>query len=236
MSAAVRIVIAEDEAVIARRLARLTTDILGPRLASLTITQSVSDTRVALAAERVDILLLDLQLEGEEGFELLRDFVAAPFDTIVVSAHVDRALEAFEYGVRDFVPKPFGRARLETALLRTLAPPRRNEHPVTFLGVRRGAVTEMIPIDDVAYVRGAGTHSELVLASGGRRMHDKMLDRLEALLPPQFERIHRSYIVDIRRIARLVAQEGSRYFVELRDGTTLPVGRTRVGALRERVG
>ena len=236
MNDALRIVIAEDEAVVARRIARLTAEILGPRAGAIAIVPRVSEARAAIDRDPPDLLILDLNLEGEEGFDLLRFTSSCAFQTIVVSAATGRAIEAFEYGVRDFVPKPFGRERLERALHRVLAPDVRAERPIEHLGIRRNGGIAFARVGDIAYIRGAGTRSELVLAGGATAMHDKMLDRLEGVLPEHFERIHKSYIVDVRRIARLVAREGSRYAVVLRDGTTLPVGRTRVGAVRARVG
>lgn len=233
MSAPLRIVIAEDEATIARRIARLTRDILGPQLGAIELAGSL-DEAVALLAAGPDLLILDLSLNGDDGFALLRRASAEAFDTVVVSAHTERALEAFEYGVRDFVPKPFGRERLERALER-VAGGGRSERPLAYLGVREAGRVDFVAVDDVLYIRGAGTHSELVLRSGERRLHDKSLDRLERALPQHFERVHKSFIVDVRRIGRLVGAEGSRYGVVLRDGTRIPVGRTRLRAVRARL-
>ena len=226
-----RVVVAEDEAVIARRIARLTREILGPET-TFTLAAGVADAREALR-ERTDILILDLNLEGDEGFDLIRNRPAGEFQTIVVSAHSDRALEAFEHGVRDFVAKPFTRERLEQALMRVFTPQR--EDAPRFLGVRRRGEVEFVPVDDIVYVRGAGMLSEIVLAGGAQVLHDKLLDQLQDLLPPHFDRVHKSYIVDLRRVRKLIVREGSRYFVALEDGTVLPVGRTKVAALRKRL-
>jgi DNA-binding LytR/AlgR family response regulator len=221
---AMRVVIAEDEATIARRLARLTTDILGP-LATVSIAGNLDDARSAAA----DVLILDLNLEGRDGFELLREPSLRRCPTIVVSAHTDRALEAYELGIRDFVPKPFGRDRLELALRRALeSAPRKPRH----FGLRDGSETHYIAIDDVVYVRADGARCELVLAGGKAVRDDRMLDRVQNLLPDHFERVHKSFLVDVRRIERLIAQAGSRYVLRLVNGTELPVGRTRVSALR----
>jgi two-component system, LytTR family, response regulator LytT len=228
----VRVLIAEDEAVVARRIARLTTEVLADR-AELSFARNVAETRRTLESFNADLLILDLNLEGDEGFALLRDAAARPFETIVVSAHTERALEAFEYGVRDFVPKPFGRERLELALSRALHSLRPSE-PTRYLGVRRQGSTELLPVEEVMFIRGAGTQSELVLRNKSHVRHTKLLDRLETALPPHFERIHKSFIVNMREVVRLETHEGSRYSVVLTNGTTLPVGRTRVDALRKK--
>jgi DNA-binding LytR/AlgR family response regulator len=228
-------VIAEDEAVIARRIARLTADILGPAGAEILIAPGISEARESIERDAPELLILDLNLEGDDGFHLVRELSVRSFDTIVISAHRERALEAFEYGVRDFIAKPFTRERLEQALRRVLAPATRGERPIEHIGVRREGAVEFISVEKVMFIRGAGTRSELIVTGGRTVLHDKLLDRLEGVLPPRFERIHKSYIVDIARVRRLFAQEGSRYSVELVDGTVLPVGRTRVAALRARL-
>ena len=235
MTDAIRIAVAEDEAVVARRVARLTAEILGPR-AAITIVPNLTSARQLLESADIDLLLLDLNLEGEAGFDLLRDTACEAFDTIVISAHTDRAIDAFDYGVRDFVPKPFSRERLERALLRVLTPVSRAEQPIRFLGIRKKGEVQFVPVEQVLYARGAGSSSELVLIDGRVLPHEKLLDRLEAVLPRHFERVHKSYLVDSRQIERLIAQEGSRYSLVLTNGLTLPVGRTRVQALRERLG
>ena len=226
-----RVVVAEDEAVVARRLARQITDILGPCTA-VTIATSVAEA-AAVSQASPDILVLDLNIEGRDGFDLLRDPFLARCPTIVVSAHTERALEAYELGIRDFVPKPFSRDRLAVALNRAFE---RGPRRLDRFAARDGNETRYVPIDEIVLVRAGGARSEIVLAGNRVIRDDRMLDRIQALLPPNFERVHRSFLVDVGKIERLVAQEGSRYAITLRDGTTLPVGRTRVATLRARFG
>jgi DNA-binding LytR/AlgR family response regulator len=230
-----RVMIVEDEAVIARRVARLTSEILGPQAGEIVVVSDVTDARRCIDAAAFDLLLLDLNLSGGDGFDLLRDAASRAFDTIVISAHTARAIQAFEYGVRDFVPKPFSRERLAQAFERILSPAPRAERAAEFLGIRANGGVEFVPLSRIVYIRGCGARSEIVLNGGVTRMHDRMLDRIESILPPHFERIHKSIIVDLNRVKRLVAHEGSRYSVVLHDGTTLPVGRTKLAALRDRI-
>src|SRR5476651_2049279 len=105
-----------------------------------------------------------------------------------------------------------------------------------FLAVKKYGKVELVPIDRVLYVEGAGAYAELVLDDGKRELHDKTLEKLHALLPPVFERIHKSYVVRWSTVKALHAQEGSRYEAELRNGLRLPVGRTRYKELREKLG
>jgi len=225
----------EDEPLVAQRLERFCREVLGPRLERLVVAQSFDDAAARLAEQPVDVALLDLNLDGRDGMELLRRSVASSFHTIIVSASTDRALEAFEHGVLDFVPKPFTRERLAQAFARVVGPVTRAGPPMRTLAVRKAGRVEIVPVADVLFVQGAGNYSELVLQDGRRELHDKTLERLAALLPPDFERIHRSFLVRSSAIRALHASEGSQYEAELRDGRRLPIGRSRYKELRAKL-
>ncbi len=74
-----------------------------------------------------------------------------------------------------------------------------------------------------------------MLTNGRRELHDKALEKLEAVLPSDFERIHKSYLVRMSAVKALHASEGSHYEAELKNGVRLPIGRTRYKELRERL-
>jgi len=231
-----RVLIVEDEPLLARRLERFCREILGERLESIRVATLFSEASARLDESPIDLLLLDLNLHGRDGMELLASSVAGSFHTIIVSANTEQALRAFEYGVIDFVPKPFSQERLAQALQRVTEREGRAACAAKFLAVRKHGKVELVAIDRVLYVEGAGAYAELVLDDGRRELHDKTLEKLHALLPPVFERIHKSYVVRMNAVKTLHAQEGSHYEVELRNGLRLPVGRTRYKELRERFG
>lgn len=231
-----RILIVEDEPLLARRLERFCHEILGEKLETVRVATLFSEASARLEESPIDLLLLDLNLHGRDGMELLAASVAGSFYTIIVSANTDQALRAFEYGVIDFVPKPFSRERLEQAIQRATGREGRAAGAARFLAVRKSGRVELVPVDRVLYVEGAGAYSELVLDDGRRELHDKTLEKLHALLPPLFERIHKSYLVRWPAVKALHAQEGSHYEAELRNGVRLPIGRQRYKELREKLG
>lgn len=231
-----RILIVEDEPLLGQRLERFCREILGERVESVQLATHFEEAGARLAESPIDLLLLDLNLHNRDGMELLGASVAGSFHTIIVSANTDQALRAFEFGVLDFVPKPFSRERLAQALQRVTARDGRAACAAKFLAVRKQGRLEFVPIDDVLYVEGAGAYAELVLADGRRELHDKTLEKLHALLPPVFERIHKSYVVRWTAVKALHAREGNQHEVELHNGLRLPVGRTRYKELREKYG
>jgi len=231
-----RILIVEDEPLLAQRLERFCREIFGDKLEAVRIATLLSEASARIDESPIDLLLLDLNLHGRDGMELLASSVAGSFHTIIVSANTEQALRAFEYGVIDFVPKPFSKERLAAAFARVTEKEGRAAGAAKFLAVRKSGRVELVPIDRVLYVEGAGAYAELVLEDGKRELHDKTLEKLHALLPPVFERIHKSYVVRWSAVKALHAQEGSHYEVELKTGLRLPVGRTRYKELRERLG
>jgi two-component system, LytTR family, response regulator LytT len=228
-----KVILIEDEPLVAQRLARFCREILAERLEKLQLATTQAEAGAWLDGNAVDVALLDLNLDGQDGMELLQRSVASSFHTIIVSANTERALEAFEYGVIDFVPKPFTRERLAQAFARASGPVARGGPPARNLAVKKAGRIELVPVDAVVFVQGAGNYSELVLQDGRRELHDKTLEKLETILPGGFTRIHKSYLVRRGEIKALHAAEGSHYEAELKNGTRLPVGRARYKELRD---
>ena len=166
-----------------------------------------------------DLLFLDLNLNGLDGFRLLEEAAASPFQTVVVSAHHDQAVRAFDYGVADFVAKPWTSERLRVAVERATshrAAPGRARCVV----VRKGRELRTIRVDDIVFIRGADDYSELHLADASVHLHEKSLTALESLLPAGFARVHRSYIANLQRVRGVRTAA-----LVLDDDSVVPVGR-----------
>jgi two-component system response regulator LytT len=221
------LLIIEDENRIAKRLSRMSTDFFGDQLTVLEHRDSVETGRHYLAENQVDLLLLDLNLNGEDGFTILQEMTAEACHVVIVSAYHDRALQAFEYGVLDFVPKPFNAARLFKAFSRLSQRGTDSANGLKYLSVQKKGILRLIPVDQLRYVQGAGVYTQLVLSDGTEELHNKSLDRLSVLLPDTFFRIHKSYLVNLTEIRDIRVEAGGKYTAVLKDGTELPVGRTR---------
>lgn len=226
-----RVLIVEDEPLVRQRLLRMCAELVGSRARFDAVPEL--DTAIDLLRKSVyDGLLLDLSLGGEDGFDLLRREVVGRYPCVVISAHSGRALEAFDHGVLDFVPKPFSRERLDLALNRLLDSVRFRPGSVRYLGIWQARGTSLVELKNVAWVRADGEYSELRLIDGRSELHDKPLTALATLLPPDFVRCHRSHLVNIRHVRALHAGSGTRYWLTLSNGDQLPVGRTHIASLR----
>jgi DNA-binding LytR/AlgR family response regulator len=223
------VVILEDEAMVARRLARLTRDILGDALDSLHCVADLATAALHLQHHRDALLFLDLNLAGQDGFEVLRRALAEPFQTVIVSANTDRAIEAFELGVVDFVAKPFSVERLTKAIDRVRQGSRQEQ--ARYLAVSLAGKVEMIPVASVVAIHGDDDYSNIEGIDGRRHLHKKTLTALECVLPPEFRRVHRSHIVNLQHVDRLLTLEGGARVIQLKNGTRVPVSRAGAKAL-----
>jgi two-component system response regulator LytT len=230
----VRVVIVEDEAVVARRLARMVHNIVGDH-GSIKVAASVPDAVELIQASAFELLFLDLRLHGQDGFQLLEQAAASPSQTIVVSGHHGEALRAFDYGVADFVAKPWSEGRLRLAIDRATGGDDATHRRAQRLVIRKAGQLQTLDVADLLFVQAADDYSELHLLDHSVHLHEKSLAALEKLLPVRFARVHRSFIADLTRARGLRTASGKPFLV-LDDERLVPVGRSYRTAVRQRLG
>jgi two-component system, LytTR family, response regulator LytT len=227
------VLVVEDETLIARRIERMVRDILGDRLQRIECVPDMEGAVAQLESGEISLMLLDLNLSGRDGFDILRRALVESFPTIVISANTDRAIEAFELGVLDFVPKPFTIDRLAKALGR-IDGHSADDRRTRFLAVSVAGKIDLVPIESVIAIHGDDDYSSIETLDGRRHLHKKTLTSLEGLLPSQFERVHRSHIVNMAHAQRIVAQSAGGRAIRLSNGMVVPIGRSYAKALADR--
>lgn len=223
------VLIVEDDLPAQRRLVRLVRT--HPRYtdAEVLCADDVEVARRVLATHDVQLVLLDLDLHGADGFRVLASGSAAGVQVVVVSAHTQRAIDAFEQGVVDFVPKPVSEARLHVALGRVPAVAD-GARPAELL-VRTRAGLERVRVSDIVCIQADDDYVQLALRGGRRLLHDEPMARLAQRLPAEFVRVHRSFIVRRDAVRRVADGPGGARVLHLHDGTQVPVSRRRVAAV-----
>ncbi len=229
------VLIVEDEAVAARRLARMTRELLGTVLTSLTTAKTVEEAEAHILRNNTNLVLLDLTINGKSGFDLFTRFTAGSFHTIVVSGSIDKAITAFEYGVLDFVAKPFDKIRLQKAFDRLQSPHGNGENALKYLSIKNQSEVKLIPLDSVHYFKGADDYVEIHLLDNTYELYSKSMDSLLQLLPPSFNRIHKSFIVDLSRAKTIHIHGGGKYELELLSGCKLPLSRTQYPVIQNKL-
>lgn len=221
-----QILVCEDEQLIAKRLVRFITTVATEPIEVASVF-TLNQAFEYLSKHSINLLFLDLNLHGKDGFELLKKLSASSFHTIVVSAYTDRAIEAFEYGVLDFIGKPFTQERVKKAMERFEKDSISTSHYLKYIAVRTRKGIEFIEVDDIKYVKASGIYSELLLSNGTSKMYDKPMNQLLKLLPENFIRIHKSYVVPLEQISSIINSKLNAYEVLLKSGENIPLSRNK---------
>lgn len=204
----------------------------------------------AVTEIKPDLLFLDIQMPKLDGFEVL-ELIGTEPATIFVTAFDEYALRAFEIHAVDYLLKPFGAERFETALKRAkmrltgtevaVHPPaaelaasaRGPERYLERIAVKDGTRVSIIAVPKLEYAEAQDDY--VALCSEGRKhLKQQTIASLEnALDPACFVRIHRSYIVKLEKIAKIEPYGKDSHVVVLASGTQLPVSRNGYSRLRE---
>jgi two-component system LytT family response regulator len=193
----------------------------------------------AVGEHTPDVVFLDVQMPKLDGFEVL-ELLAPPVPVVFVTAYDEYALRAFEVHAVDYLLKPFSQSRLAAAMERVRqrqfaptvpdasalrAAARPAGVPLARVVIRDGAQVHVIPVGRIDYVEAQDDYIA-VHTAGKSLLKDQTLGDLEAQLDTRlFVRIHRSYLLNIERIARVELYAKDSRVAILGDGTKLPVSR-----------
>ncbi len=220
-----QLLVCEDERLIADRLCRFIGEVVDYRV-EIHVVTSLNQAFEFLSNRSIDLLFLDLNLHGKDGFELLKRLSCEAFHTVIVSAYTEKALEAFEYGVLDFVGKPFTKERLRKAMDRFSKDTLAKGPGLKYVAIKGRSGVNFVPIEKIDYIKAAGIYSELLLLDGTTKIYDKPMNQLLKLLPEGFERVHKSYVVRLDLVVGIFKRKANTYDLELRSGNRIPVSRS----------
>ena len=193
----------------------------------------------AVAELSPDLMFLDVQMPKLSGFEVL-ELIGRSVPVIFTTAYDQYALSAFEVHAIDYLLKPFSADRFAEALARArerlaareampvealVDETRSKRTPLERVLIRDGSKVHVLPIDKIDYVEAQDDY--VAFHSDGKSyLKDQTLAAVETLLDPaRFVRIHRSYLLNIERIARVELYAKDSRIAILRDGVKLPVSR-----------
>lgn len=199
---------------------------------SLQLVVSMDDAMQGLnyfrAGNRVDVLFLDVQMPQLNGLDLLRVLSDPPI-VILTTAHEDFAVDAFDLRVTDYLVKPFDYARFSRAVQRALqqhtapvvVPAAPAGPPDNDLFVKVNNKMIRINFDDVIYIEALSDYVVIVTEKQKFIVYTTM-KALDARLPfDHFVRVHRSYILNMRRIEAI--EDGSAV---VPGGHHVPIGKS----------
>jgi len=207
---------------------------------------SAGETASLLRTEAAALLLLDIEMPGVNGFDMLRTMAIESRPAIVfVTAHEQFALDAFEANAVDYLVKPVSQERLDRALWRvrrfiegkgvahpTASATRRRER----FAVRVRNEVVFIKVSSIDWIAAAGNYVRLHSGTASYLLREPLQNVAAELDPAVFLRVHRSAIVNIERVRKLVPAPDGSLSIILHNTTAIPLGATYRAALEEALG
>jgi two-component system LytT family response regulator len=173
----------------------------------------------AVAEQKPELIFLDIQMPRLDGFEVL-DLVGREVNVIFVTAYDKYALRAFDVHARAKI------ARNERPPVAELTAAARPGAKLERVLIRDGSQVHVIPISKIDYIEAQDDYVAF-RSEGKQYLKQQTLSEVEATLDnTRFVRIHRSYILNVDRLAKLELYAKDSHAAILRDGTRLPVSRT----------
>jgi two-component system LytT family response regulator len=246
----VRILIVDDE-----MLAR---SILSEHLNALSeleiVGQAANGFEAVKLAEELnpDLIFLDIQMPKLSGFEVLELLAEKAPAVIFTTAFDEYALKAFEVHAVDYLLKPVEPPRLAAAIerarerLRSKTPPpsatelsqaaRPPGRGLERVLIRHEGRVHVLPVERIDFIEAQDDYLSFAAAGKRLRKQQTMSDLESQLDSTRFVRIHRSFIMNVERLARIDLYGKDSWLAILSDGTKLPMSRTGHAKLKELIG
>jgi two-component system LytT family response regulator len=199
----------------------------------------------ALKKSRFDVLFLDIQMPGRDGFEVIEQIGPAHMPvTVFVTAHNEYAVQAFEVHALDYLTKPVEPERLKATLVRVKeriasqaalmtheqmksvlnslenggVP--RQDFPKRLL-VHNGARDSFVNVNEIDWIEAADYYACLHVGTKSFMLRETIKELSSTLDPGKFVRIHRSVIVNVEQVSEIFREGQSEGLVVLKTGQRL---------------
>ena len=253
-----RIIAIDDEALALRRVEIALSQV--PEVELVGTARSGRDGLAKIEALRPDVLLLDINMAGFGGFDVVEGLTAENAPLIIfVTAFDEYAVRAFQVSAIDYLLKPLEFDRLRAALdkarttlrlidaderaaelkelIATLRRDRQQtaEQPryETELWAPRGSGFERVLVSQIDWIEAERDYVHLHTPSRSYLLRETMNGIQSRLDPEMFIRVHRSALVRIDRIGVIGRPGYGRFSVQMTTGQEVPVGRTYVKKIRK---
>jgi two-component system LytT family response regulator len=238
----VKVLIVDDEPLAREGLKLLLAD--EPGISSMSEARHGAEAVAMIAAQRPDLVLLDVQMPEMDGFGVLRAVGAENMPPVIfVTAHDQYAIRAFEVNAIDYLLKPVTRERCSQALARVrerLATQGSDNHHVLSLlqqlaappkylrrvALRTAGKIAFVNVEDILYVQAAENYVQLHLKSARHLLHVPIATFEGSVDPQMFLRIHRSLIVNVKHVQELETGAHGEFIVVLNGGARLQSSRS----------
>ncbi len=180
---------------------------------------SVSKGLELITNETPDLLFLDIQIEEGTGFDLIEQLDVIDFQIIFVTGYENKAIQAIRVGALDYILKPIEPKELINAVNKAVETNSQNfykdsntvaldyyqNNTQKTIVLKTLDAIHLVKIKDIVYCKSEGNYTTFYLLTGDHIMISRPLKHAVELLPdPLFVRCHRSYIVNVNHVDRIV--------------------------------
>ncbi|MEP6644103.1 MAG: LytTR family DNA-binding domain-containing protein [Acidobacteriaceae bacterium] len=251
MTKTIGALIADDERLAREKLRLLLSN--EPGIHILAECADVGDTVTQVLERKPDLLFLDVQMPGGDGFEVLKQIPAESLPVVIFTTAYDQyAIRAFEANALDYLLKPFDEERfhrtlervrkelakardfdLRDRLLEFLANSRGKPKAERRLVIKTGGRVVFLEVDEIDWLEAAANYVQINVGKTFYLIRESITGLMGKLDPAQFVRIHRSIIVNLRMIKELQPCNSGEYIVVLKNGKELSCSRSYRGELQQ---
>lgn len=214
-------------------------------LPQLEIIGTYSDPLIArdeLSKKKPDLVFLDINMPGLNGFELLESLPQRNFKTIFITAYDEYAIKAFKYSAVDYILKPIDIDELQQAVERALQTQINddgqnelkyrklfesiNNSPAEKLVISTYEGIYYIDPQDIIFIQADSAYSKIILKEAAPLLVAKGLKELEELLPAtNFFRNHHSFLINLNFVRKYTRADGGN--IEMNNGDQIPLARRK---------
>ena len=246
-STSISAVIIDDEPLAREALAGLLAQYV-PGVKIVGTAGEVNEGKEVILETRPQLVFLDIEMPGRDGFHLLEAFPEPDFETVFVTAYDEFALKAFQHSAMDYLLKPIEPDALKQAVEKVkkqLAGSQPAPDYSFLMEMVKGQTLdrlaiptlnglEMVPLKDIIRAQAEGNYTTLFTRQDRKILSSKPIGFFDELLTPQlFQRVHHSHLVNLREI--ISYQRGRGGQVTMSDGAVVDVSVRRKKELLDRL-
>jgi len=208
----------------------------------LQMANSVADAIAAIQKHKPDVIFLDIQMQKETGFDLLKKLSEIDFEIVFVTAYSEYAIDAFKFSAIDYLLKPIDISELKAAVAKIskkttdrlinkkvdiLMQNFKAENTDNYrLAISDADGITFVNINEIIYCEGSSNYTNFYLQNGKKYIVAKTLKEYEELLSNyNFFRIHNSYLINLKEVKKYFRGDGG--YVQMSNDEKLDVSKRK---------
>jgi two-component system LytT family response regulator len=202
---------------------------------------NAEEAKASILTLKPDLIFLDIQMPGKDGFEMLEELPHSP-NVIFVTAYDEYAIKAFEYNALDYLLKPVETERLGEAIAKLSEVVKMEQEQESEKGVlsindqvfvKDGEKCWFVRLKDVRLFESIGNYVRIYF-DGNKPLILKSLNSLEQRLDQRvFFRANRKYIINLNRVERIENWFNGGLMVQIEGGVQIEISRRQASRLKE---